>query len=54
MAEETEALANATWAFAEEIIAHQVKHKMFRRSLRAPTVENPAGGAGGGEGDPVA
>ncbi len=47
VAEEGVALAGATSAraFAEAIIAHHVKHKVFRRSLRALTVEDPAVGA---------
>lgn len=47
VAQEADALANATSAraFAEAIIAHHTKHKVFRRSLRSLTVEDPAVGA---------
>lgn len=34
--------AGSARAFAETVIAHHVKHRVFRRSLRALTVEEPA------------
>jgi len=45
--EEADTLAQATSArtFAQAIIDHHCRHRVFRRSLRALTVEDPAVGA---------